>query len=99
MNIAKEIKFTFEKPAVLPIRKTETVNIFAIGLLKNQVFAKHKTQQPALLVVLQGALLFRINSEEIKLSALDTYQIPVDIEHDVTGMGEENIFLITKEKI
>jgi len=99
MNIAKEIKFAVEKPFVLSIRKTETVNIFAIGLLKNQVFAKHQTQQPALLVVLQGSILFRINSEEIKLSALDTYQIPVGTEHDVTGTGEENIFLITKEKV
>jgi quercetin dioxygenase-like cupin family protein len=98
MNIAKEIKFTIEKPFVLPIRKTEAVNIFAIGLLKNQVFAKHQTHQPALLIVLQGEILFRINSEEIRLSTLDTYLIPVDTEHDVKGVGEENVFLITKEK-
>ncbi len=99
MNIAKEIKFNNEKPFVLPIRKTETVHIFALGLLKQQIFAKHKTQIPALLIVLQGSLLFRINSEEIRLVALDTYQIPLDTEHDVTGLDEENIFMITKEKI
>jgi phage shock protein E len=98
MNIAKEIKFTIEKPFVLPIRKTESANIFAVGLLKDQVLAKHKTQWPTLLIVLQGAILFRINSDEIKLSTLDTYQIPIDVEHDVTGMDAENIFLITKEK-
>jgi quercetin dioxygenase-like cupin family protein len=83
---------------VLPIRKTETVNIFAVGLLENQVFAKHQTQQPALLIVLKGTVLFRVNSEEIRLSALDTYQIPVDTVHDVKGVDEENIFLLTKEK-
>jgi quercetin dioxygenase-like cupin family protein len=99
MNIAKEITFNTEKPFVLPIRKTETVHIFAMGLLKEQIFAKHKTQIPALLVVLRGSILFRINSEEIRLTALDTYQIPIDTEHDVTGLDEENIFLITKEKI
>ncbi len=98
MNIAKEIKFDIEKPFVLSVRKTETVNIFAVGLLKDQVLAKHKTQLPALLIVLQGAILFRINSAEIRLSTLDTYQIPIDTEHDVTGMDEENIFIITKEK-
>lgn len=99
MNIAKEIKFNTEKPFLLPVRKTEAVHIFAMGLLKQQVFAKHRTQIPALLVVLRGSILFRINSEEISLAALDTYQIPIDTEHDVTGLDEENIFMITKEKI
>lgn len=98
MNIAKEITFNVDKPFVLPIHKTETVLIFAVGLLKKQLFTKHKTQIPALLVVLQGSILFRINTEEIRLSALDTYQIPIDTEHDVTGLDEENIFMITKEK-
>lgn len=98
MNIAKEITFNREKPFVLPIRKTETVHIFAMGLLKGQVFAKHKTQTPTLLVVLQGSILFRINSEEIRMAALDTYLIPIETEHDVTGLDEENIFMITKEK-
>lgn len=98
MNIAKEIRLNKEKPQILSIRKTESANIFAVGLLKDQVLAKHKTQLPTLLIVLQGAILFRINSEEIRLSSLDTYQIPIDVEHDVTGLDEENIFLITKEK-
>ena len=99
MNIAKEITFSGEKPFVLAIRNTEIATVFAVGLIKDQVLPKHKTQLPTLLIVLRGSILFRINSEEIKLSALDTYQIPIDKEHDVTGMGEENIFLITKEKI
>ena len=98
MNIAKEIKFSIEKPFVLSVRKTESVNIFAVGLIKDQVLAKHKTQLPALLIVLQGSVLVRINSEEVRLATLDTYQIPVDVEHDVSGLNEKNIFLLTKEK-
>jgi quercetin dioxygenase-like cupin family protein len=99
MNIAKEIKFNTEKPYILSIKKTESSNIFAVGLVKDQVLVKHKTQLPTLLIVLQGGILFRINSAEIRLSVFDTYQIPVDTEHDVTGLGEENIFLILKEKV
>lgn len=99
MNIAKEITFSEEKPFVLAIRNTEIANVFAVGLIKDQVLPKHKTQLPTLLIVLRGSILFRINSEEIKLSALDTYQIPIDKEHDVTGLDEENIFMITKEKV
>ncbi len=98
MNIAKEIKLNKEKPQILSIRKTESSNIFAVGLLKDQVLAKHKTQLPTLLIVLQGTILFRINSDEVRLSTLDTYQIPIDVEHDVTGVDTENIFLITKER-
>ena len=98
MNIAKEIIFNSEKPCTLPISKTETTNIFAVGLIKEQILAKHKTQWPTLLIVLRGTISFRINSETIILSALDTYQIPIDTEHDVTGIDVENIFLITKVK-
>ncbi len=96
MNISKEIKLNSEKPSILSLRKTGTVNIFAVGLLKDQILAKHKTQWPTLLIVLQGSVLFRINSEKMIFSALDTYQIPIDKEHDVTGLDEENIFLIAK---
>jgi len=98
MNIAKDIIFNVEKPCVLPIRKTETTNIFAVGLVKNQILQKHKTQWPTLLIVLRGSILFRMNSETITLNVMDTYQIPTDIEHDVTGTDIENIFLITKLK-
>ncbi len=98
MNIAKEIIFNSEKPCTLPISKTETTNIFAVGLVKEQILAKHKTQWPTLLIVLRGAILFRINSETIMLNVLDTHQIPIDTMHDVIGIDEENIFLITKVK-
>lgn len=97
MNIGKEISFTIGKPSLLPIRKSETVNIFAVGLLRDQVLAKHKTQTPALLVLLQGSILFRINSESVTLSTSDTYQIPPNTEHEVIGLDEKNIFLIVKE--
>jgi len=46
---------------------------------------------------LRGSILFRVKSEEIRLTALDTYQVPVDTEHDFKGVDEENIFLLTKE--
>jgi quercetin dioxygenase-like cupin family protein len=99
MNIADEIVFNKLKPFILSIRKTETMNVFAVGLLKGQVLSQHKTPIPALLVVLKGAILFRINSEEIELAAMDTYQIPVDVLHEAVGVEEENIFMITQERI
>ncbi len=99
MNINAAIVFNTEKPTIVSIRKTETVNIFAVGLMKDQILAKHKTSIPALLIVLKGAILFQINGEEIKLVELDTHQIPLDVQHEVIGISNENIFIITQEKI
>ena len=99
MNIAKEIKFTADKPFVLSVRKTEKLNIMAVGLLKGQVLTKHKTQLPTTLIVLRGTILFRVNVEEIRLAAFDVYQIPIDIDHEVIGVDEENIFLLTRENL
>lgn len=98
MNIANEIIFNNEKPHIVPIRKSEASNFFAVGLVKDQILAKHKTYWPTLLIVLKGSVVFRINSEKIVLSTLDTYQIPMDIDHEVTGLEMENIFLIIKVK-
>jgi quercetin dioxygenase-like cupin family protein len=97
MNLA-DIAFNAQKPSVVSIRKTGKVNIFIVGLLQNQVLPHHKTEIPALLVVLKGAILFRMNGEQLKLVALDSYQIPTDVEHEVIGISPENIFLITQEK-
>lgn len=97
MNLGN-IAFNTHKPSVVSIRKTGKVNIFTVGLLKGQVLPHHKTEIPALLIVLKGAILFRMNGEELKLATLESYQIPTDIEHDVMGVDLENIFLITQEK-
>lgn len=96
MNITKELKFNQDKPTVLSVQKSDSFNTFAIGLKRNQVLDQHKTAMPAWLVVLRGSILFRINSEDHHLSEFDTFNIPVDIVHEVVGLDAENIFLVTK---
>lgn len=98
MNIFTEIKFNTDQPFVLVIRNSDASNLFAVGLTQNQVLPKHKTQLPTLLIVLCGSVLFRIQSQEIRLSTFDTYQIPIDVAHEVVGIDEENVFLISKDK-
>jgi quercetin dioxygenase-like cupin family protein len=98
MNIAQNLPFSATKPAVLPIHKTDKLNLFAVGLLQDQVLQKHKAGIPTLLTVLKGTLAFAINGEVLRLEAFDTYHIPVGVEHEVTGMEAENIFTLTQEK-
>ena len=52
---------------------------------------------PATLIMVKGEVRFLINGEEIILKDLDTYQIPVEVEHEVIGVQKENIFIITKQ--
>ncbi len=97
MNIADEVKFNTFKPTIVSIKKTAALNVFVVGLLKDQTLPEHKTQVPALLIVLQGELLFSLNGVKTKFKKFDTYQIPIDVGHHVVGLGDENIFLIVKE--
>lgn len=97
MNILEQINFTPEKPAVVSLQKTKGIQQFAIGLMENQVLPKHSTQQPAVLIVLQGAVVFNIHGEAHHLQHLDVFPIPINTEHEVAGLMPKNIILVTKE--
>jgi quercetin dioxygenase-like cupin family protein len=66
--------------------------------LKNQLLKKHKANIPSLLTVLIGSFEFRIDGKEILLEQFDTFQIPVNIEHEVEGLGERNVFSLLQER-
>lgn len=97
MNILDQMQFSTEKPSVVIIKKNDTIKYFAVGLAQNTVMKKHKTAVPATLVVAKGEIDFHIQGEVIRLKTYDTYEIPVDIEHEVVGVANENIFLVTQE--
>lgn len=98
MNITESISFDPNKAAILSIRKTEAVNLFAVGLVNTQVLKKHKAVIPSLLTVLKGSIEFRMKDETICLNQFDTYDIPIDVEHEVAGVDQENIFTVLQEK-
>lgn len=97
MNIIEKTNFKDDKPSIISIKKTEKVNIFSVGLLENQVLAKHITTIPATLVLLRGKIDFNMNGETLILKEGDVYEIPINVEHEVVGRAIENIFMIMKE--
>lgn len=97
-NIVEKISFTPEKPAVHIIRKTDSINYIAIGLLMDQILPEHKTGVPTILTVLKGGIEFVIGDQEILLYQFDTFQIPVNQVHEVRGLEEQNVFTLTMEK-
>lgn len=86
-----------EKPAVVQIKNTDKTQILAIGLRQNQVLKKHITSIPALLVVLEGKVLFEIEGSTTEIPSMSTIDIPANVLHEVTGL-QESLFLVIKEK-
>ena len=97
MNIEQALPWSSEKPAVLPLRKTEKLNRIALGLEKEQVLAKHHMVFPPLLNVLSGEIAFLMEGETITLGPLDTFDIPVRVPHSVRGTTH-SVFTLLMEK-
>lgn len=97
MNIENEILLNPENPAVLVIRKTDKIKYFSVGLQKDQMLKKHKTQVPTILTVMKGEVEFLWNGKSIKLRPMDVFDIPVDEFHEVRGLEKENIFSLVQE--
>lgn len=96
MNITKDLILDLTKPSVLSLVKREYSQVFAVGLLKDQVLAKHKTTLPAVLLVLEGAVTFKMKDEVLLLNKFDVFHIPVDVEHEVIGIEDRNSFVVIK---
>jgi quercetin dioxygenase-like cupin family protein len=97
MNLLDQINLNKERPSVIIIKKTEKSKIFSVGLLKNQILKKHTASFSTLLLVLKGEITFRIHEKSFVLKEMDTFEIPVEVEHEVVGNQEENIFLLNQE--
>ena len=96
VNLADKLTFKTDKPTTYFVKDGKNVRQVAIALGEGGVLKKHTTNIPATLIMVKGTVRFLINGEEIVLRDLDTYQIPVDVEHEVIGVEKENIFIVTK---
>ncbi|SFC02462.1 cupin domain-containing protein [Kaistella jeonii] len=97
MNILENITFSTEKANVFSIKKSDKIKYFAVALGKNAVLKKHIAPVPATLVVLKGEINFLIQDETINMKQFDIYEIPVNVEHEVVGVSDENLFSVAQE--
>lgn len=96
-NFLNKLVFNKEKPSTYVIKKTDKIQQIAVGLGEETLLKKHITPVPTNLVMVKGSILFKINGEEYHFGEGDTYEIPVNTEHEVIGKGKENVFILTKE--
>ncbi len=97
MNILQYTDFLADKPSVFQLRKNENIHQFAVALGNNCLLKKHTTAVPTNLIMLKGEVKFSLPDEDIILKELDVFEIPVEVEHEVLGLTDENLFVITKE--
>lgn len=97
MNILDNIEFSTEKANVCVVKKSDKIKQFAVALGKSAILQKHTTPVPATLMVLQGEIRFIMDDKEINFKEMDTFEIPVNIVHEVHGISERNLFVITQE--
>ena len=96
VNLSDKLTFKTDKQTTYFVKDGKNVRQVAIALGEGGVLKKHTTSIPATLIMVKGTVRFLINGEEIVLRDLDTYQIPVDVEHEVIGVEKENVFIVTK---
>ena len=97
MNITESIAFSAEKANVFSIKKSDKLKYFAVALGKGAVLKKHSAPVPSTLVVLKGEINFMIQGETISMKQFDVYEIPVNVEHEVAGVSDENLFSVNQE--
>ena len=97
MNILENLKFDTDKANVVKITHSDRIKSFAVALGLGAVLKKHTANVPATLVVLKGQINFVFADREFVLKEYDTFEIPVNEVHEVVGILDQNLFLVTQE--
>lgn len=96
-EIISEIK-TADKPVAKMLRRGKDFNVLAIGLREGVELKKHKTDIPARLIVLRGAVVYNNEKEAFALDQYDEHEIPVDEIHWVKSK-KDSLFIVIKGEI
>ena len=83
-------------PVFRPLFKATNGKLTAIHLRKGEIIKEHKSPVPAMLLVLDGAVLYHQPGENITrpLGALEYTDIPPDTIHEVTAVADAYCVLI-----
>lgn len=86
-------EFNGLKPVKLASK--EACETILIVLEKGHTFPEHTAPRDALLVMLEGSIIFYINNEEYKIKKHQSFSFPAKVAHEV--LAEENSkFLIVR---
>ena len=83
-------------PLFRPLFKAQNGRLTAIRLLKGEVIKEHKSPVPAMLLVLEGAVVYKqlVDGLEQLLNAKEYTEIPADVIHQVTAESDAYCMLV-----
>lgn len=86
---------TATKIVVRKFEQEEGSHVLAIGLNKNVVLKEHKSDIPARILVIKGAITYIAGKNRVDLDLYDEHIIPIGEYHSVEPR-EDSIFLVIK---
>lgn len=101
VDLVKNMSFHPKDPDILSLINTEEVKQIAVALGKGVILKKHKTKVKTLanLFVLKGEIKFVLEGEPIFIKEYEVFEIPEDKLHEVIGVADENLFIVTQKKM
>ena len=83
-------------PVFRPLFKAQNGRLTAIRLRKGEVIKEHKSPVPAMLIVLEGVVLYKqlVDGVEHRLSESEYTEIPPDTIHQVTAEMDAYCILV-----
>ena len=87
---------TATKPLVRKFEQENGSHVLAIGLKANVVLKEHKSDIPARILVIKGAINYVVGGTKTKLELHDEHVIPIGEYHSVEPL-EDSIFLVIKK--
>ncbi|WP_029036749.1 cupin domain-containing protein [Salinimicrobium xinjiangense] len=87
---------TASKPLVKRFEQEEGSHVLAIGLGKDVILKEHKSDIPARILVIKGAIIYIAGDKRKELNIYDEHVIPVGEYHSVEPL-EDSVFLVIKK--
>lgn len=84
------------KPVVRKFEQQDGSHVLAIGLKEGVVLKEHKSDIPARILVIKGAIKYITGSGSTQLGLFDEHIIPIGEYHSVEPR-EDSIFLVIKK--
>lgn len=92
-TLKDEIKLSAENKTV-KVLSAPSFKLIGLGFKKDQVLEKHTTPTPAILIVQTGSVEFKMQGKTFTLKAGDYFEIPAQVEHEVTGLEDSHLYLV-----
>ena len=92
-TLNEEIKLNPDSKTV-KILSNPSFKLIGLGFIKGQVLEKHMTPTPAILIVQDGSVDFKMQGKTHTLKAGDYFEIPANVEHEVIGKEDSHLYLV-----